>query len=227
MTLAIIGGTGLLHPDIFPGSAKKKVATRFGSVQVNAYNSCFFLQRHGHNLPPHLINHKANLTALKHLGVDEIIAFSSVGSLRRGIKPGDLVIIDDFIQLSNIPTFIEKDMRFVVPCIDKTLRTRLIKACATLRLHFKSTGIYLQTIGPRFETKSEIAMYKRFAHVVGMTIASEATLANELGIPYACVCSVDNYANGLVRSPLDWQSVKETQARNLISIKKLLRVLIK
>jgi len=114
-------------------------------------------------------------------------------------------------------------MEFLTPEISPKLRKILIEILQKLKIKFKSRGVYFQTTGPRFETKAEIRMIKNFADVVGMTVAKEATLAQELGIDYACLCSVDNFAHGLVNNPLSQQGFEINQKRNLSQIKKIIR----
>ena len=147
-------------------------------------------------VPPHMINHKANIQAMKDLGIEKIIAINSVGSLKTTLKPGTFIIPDDFISLWQIPTFFDREMKFIVPEMDKKLGKLLYDRCKEHIAHLHFGGTYIQTTGPRLETKAEIRMLKDYGHIIGMTMASEATLCMEYGIPYASLCSIDNYCNG-------------------------------
>ncbi|MFH1511479.1 MAG: MTAP family purine nucleoside phosphorylase [Candidatus Woesearchaeota archaeon] len=216
--IGVIGGSSLLEAQIFPDCKPKKVKTEYGDVEVFISKKMCFLQRHGKGIPPHKINHKANISALKQMGVDRILAVSSTGSMNRKLKPGDLVVIDDYMQMSGIPTFYDSTIRFTPPKIDEKLSQMLVMAAADRGILVHKKGVYLQTQGPRFETKAEIRMFSRFADVVGMTVASEATLANEAGIPYACICSVDNYANG-IGEDIGWEKIVAIQKKTIAIIK--------
>lgn len=219
--IGIIGGTGVIGSGLVKAK-ERRVKTKYGTVTIIQTPNYYFLQRHAKGVQPHMINHKANIEALRSLGVKESMAISSVGSLKKEIKPGDLVVIDDYMQLSGIPTFFDKKIMFTRPAISEELRARIIAAAKKLKLKVHSKGTYIQTHGPRYETKAEIRLFAHYADVVGMTIASEATLANEAEIEYACICSVDNYAHGLSADKISWGLITKNQKRNLVHLSKLL-----
>ncbi|MDD5243807.1 MAG: MTAP family purine nucleoside phosphorylase [Syntrophorhabdaceae bacterium] len=224
---AVIGGTSLLSSSIFRSWKNRNIKTPYGNIQVKASNNTIFLQRHGSPpVPPHTINHRGNIWALKKLGVQKIISINSVGSLKTSIKPGIFVIPDDFMSVWNIPTFFDKEMGFFIPEMDKTIARLLYNLCKGLSIRVKSGGIYIQTIGPRFETRAEINMLKRFGDIVGMTMASEATLAMEYGIPYASICSIDNYCNGIIKIPLTLEKIRDNVRENLDNIELIIKTLI-
>jgi len=110
--------------------------------------------------------------------------------------------------------------------MDKTIARLLYNLCKGLNIRVKSGGIYIQTIGPRFETRAEINMLKRFGDIVGMTMASEATLAMEYGIPYASICSIDNYCNGIIKIPLTLEKIRDNVGGNLDNIELIIQTLI-
>lgn len=199
--LGIIGGTSLLFSQL-PELKKEQVDTPFGNAELLT-GEIVLLMRHQHGLPPHRINHRANLAALALAGVDRIIAFASSGSLNREIAPGSLVIPTDFVTRTDIPSIhdhaIEHVMAGLSPDLSKELHRHIPEA--------RYGGTYIQTRGPRFETVAEIADFSKVADLVGMTLASEVTLACELEIPFAAVCTVDNYANGLADGVLTYGEV--------------------
>jgi 5'-methylthioadenosine phosphorylase len=203
VTLGIIGGTSLLFSPL-PDLEKKQVDTPFGNAEILTGNVAL-LMRHQRELPPHRINFRANMAALAIAGVDRIVAFGSSGSLNHDITPGSLVIPTDYISITGTPSIHDHAVEHVMPEFSPELSQELRRLIPGARLG----GTYVQTEGPRFETIAEIAVLSRFADLVGMTLASEATLARELGIPFAAVCTVDNYANGLADGVLTWDEVLE------------------
>jgi 5'-methylthioadenosine phosphorylase len=186
-----------------------------------------FLPRHGpEGIPPHRINHRANVYALKKLEVTEVIGVNSVGSLREELPPGRLVIPHDYLSPWGILTFYEHQVVHVTPSLDAALRGLLIRGAQGAGVAFSQEGVYIQTIGPRLETKAEIAMLKNFGHVVGMTMAHEATLCQEAGLAYASICSVDNYCHGIIDTPLTEKEIAHKARENAGAVHKvLLRVM--
>ena len=201
--LGVIGGTSLLFSTL-PDLEKKQVDTPFGNAEI-LMGDIALLMRHQQDLPPHRINFRANMAALAIAGADRIIAFGSSGSLNHDITPGSLVIPTDYISISRIPSIHDHAIAHVMPEQSPELSQELRRVIPAARLG----GTYVQTRGPRFETVAEIAALSRFADLVGMTLASEATLARELGMPFAAICTVDNYANGFAGGVLTWEEVLE------------------
>jgi len=225
--ICIIGGTSLTNSKIFSSWKTQQIKTTYGVVQYKTDGKSVFLQRHGKDsVPPHMINHRANIQAMKDLGAEKIIAINSVGSLKAALKPGTFMIPDDFISLWQIPTFFDNDMKFIVPEMDKKLGKLLCDICKKHIAHLRFGGTYIQTTGPRLETKAEIRMLKGYGHIIGMTMASEATLSMEYGIPYASLCSIDNYCNGLVKVPLTMQEITDNIAKNIKIIEGVIEMLI-
>jgi purine nucleoside phosphorylase len=186
-----------------------------------------YLPRHGpEGIPPHRINHRANIYALKKMEVTEVIGINSVGSLRKELPPGWIVIPHDYLNPWEILTFYEHHVVHITPSLDASLRRRLIQGAKGAGVAFVKEGVYIQTIGPRLETKAEIAMLRNFGHVVGMTMAHEATLCQEVGLAYASICSVDNYCHGIVDTPLTEKEIAHQARENTAAIHKvLLRVM--
>ncbi len=202
--LALIGGTSLLYSPL-PNLALRTVATPYGPAEVLA-GEIVILQRHQHHRPPHRINHRAHLAALAITGVDKIVSIGSAGSLRREIPTGSLLIPGDYSSLHDIPTFHDNALVHVHPELSRDLTSRLAVAIPEAHLG----GTYVQTRGPRIETVAEVRALARNADVVGMTVASEATLACELGIPFAALCTIDNCANGLGGEALTYEHILRT-----------------
>jgi 5'-methylthioadenosine phosphorylase len=199
--LGIIGGTSLLFSTL-PELEKKQINTPFGNAEI-LMGDVVILMRHQRDLPPHRINFRANMAALALAGADRIIAFGSSGSMNHDIAPGSLVIPTDYLSMTEIPSIHDHAVAHVMPELSPELSQELRRLIPGARLG----GTYVQTRGPRFETVAEIAALLRFADLVGMTLASEATLARELGMPFAAICTVDNYANGLADQIITWDEV--------------------
>ena len=225
---AIIAGTSMLSTPTFDRWKKTVIETPYGEVLLRRTAGYVFLQRHGtRNVPPHNINHLANVWALKSVKAKKVVAINSVGSLQTRIKPGSFVIPHDFFSLCRAPTFFEEEMRFMVPWMDEDLAKRLYRASRKLDMGVMLGGIYIQTTGPRLETKAEINFFKRFGDIVGMTLASEATLCMEQGIPYASICSVDNYCNGIGGKPLTVAQITGNAKKSMLAFERLVNALVR
>ena len=232
--LAVIGGSGLDLSDFLAGIAAKRIPTPYGDPSADPVVGrvggvdVAFLARHGrgHAVPPHRINHRANLWALKELGVRRILATSSVGSLKRDIPPGSLAVPDDFLCLWALPTFHDDKVVHVTPALDDGMRKAIIAVSRRKGARVRGKAVYAQTLGPRLETKAEIRLLRDYADVVGMTMASEATLAAEIGIAYACLCTVDNYAHGITVKSLTYTDIVSAQRKNAKSVARLMPSLL-
>ena len=224
--LGIISGIILLQgKSIFQNLEEKEIATEFGKVSVFLSDTIAFIPRHGKNpryhILPHLINHQANLKALKDIGVKEVISVNSTGSLKKKLKPGMIVVPDDFIMFPGTPTTLHGKAIHITPKLSFEVRQKWIEAAHDCAIKVVDGGVYWQTIGPRLETKSEIKMMSRFADLVGMTMASEAVIAQELGLLYAALCSVDNYGHGLGEKELTIDEILQHARRNTDVILKI------
>lgn len=226
--IAIIGGRNLMEMDIVKKAKLRKILTPFGKVNYFLFRDFILLCRHGpkRNIPPHKINHKANIFALKKLGVKFIFSFNSVGSLKNNIKPGQILIPDDYINFDP-PTFYDNELRHITPGFSLKLRETLIKILKKLKLKFLKKGVYFNFKGPRLETKAEIRMIKKFADVTGMTMAGEATLAKELNLEYVSLCSVDNFAHGIIKKLLTQKEIEEKQKKSAKLIEKIIKEILK
>ena len=208
MTLGIIGGTSLLFSKI-PPLEKRRVHTPFGNAEILC-GDVVMLMRHQNGLPPHRINFRANLAGLAIAGVDRVVAFGSSGSLKKGIAPGSVVIPTDYMSVEDSPSIHDHAIDHVRPELSQDLASRLSRIIPGSRFG----GVYIQTRGPRIETIAEVRALAKVADIVGMTVASEATLACELGMAFAAVCTVDNYANGLDTEVLTYEHILATSRSN-------------
>jgi len=205
--VAVIGGSGLYEMPGFQIRKEVEVKTPFGKpsdkIVVGRIDgvSIAFLPRHGrgHHLLPGEINYRANIWALKKLGAEFIIASAACGSLREGIKPGDIVIIDQFIDRTKgrIDTFmgngIVGHLVFADP-VCKCLADVLYKSSKALGIRTHRSGTYVCIEGPSFGTRAESKLYQGWgADVVGMTNITEAKLAREAEICYASIALCTDY----------------------------------
>ena len=176
------------------------------------------LQRHGEAsayVLPHRIDHVANLRALADAGCDRALALGSVGALKPELGPGTFVCLDDFIALDADPvTALEGPDAHRVPGFDAGWREEVLTAFAQADPALRDGGVYWQARGPRLETPAEIRLAATHADVIGMTIATECVVAGELGIRYAAVCVVDNFANGVSDTELSMDELERHRAGN-------------
>ena len=224
--VAFIGGTGVYEQSILNKQEELVVSTKYGKVPLlKGQHQCwevYFLARHGrrHSVPPHLVNYRANIAALKKLQIDAVIATAAVGSLKEHILPGSRVVIDQFIDFTKKrpSTFYDGQdgevvhTDFTQPYCPE-LRAAILRAGRSLGQPVIDGGCYLCTEGPRFETPAEIKMFARLgADVVGMTNVPEVTLAREAGLCYATIALVTNYAAGISPDKLTHEEVLEVMS---------------
>jgi 5'-methylthioadenosine phosphorylase len=230
---AIIGGTGVYDPDLLENTESVELDTPYGQAQatIGTYRGkrVAFMPRHGkgHSIPPHRINYRANLWALKQLGVGQVLATAAVGSLQLQYEPGSLVVVDSFLDFTKqrAQTFFESGPVVHVDMSDPycgRLRRRIVEAATELGMPIHDGGTYVCTEGPRFETAAEIRLYQSFgAAVVGMTSVPEVVLAKELELCYATVCMVTNYGTGISANPLTVDEVMDVMRNNVDNVRKL------
>ena len=207
MKIGIIGGSGLDDPEIIKDYVEKDVKTPYGKPsskltcgKINNVEVCI-LARHGknHEIYPSKINFRANIFSLKQEGCTHIIGTSAVGSLKEEIKPGDLVLPDQFIDFTRFRknTFFDDygDVRHTQMSepFSNSLRELLIQECRNLNYNFHEKATIVVIEGPRFSTKAESFMFRNFADIIGMTTFPEIALANELEIPYASIAMSTDY----------------------------------
>jgi 5'-methylthioadenosine phosphorylase len=217
--------------DLLSKGTARSMRNEYGRASVLIADRIAWILRHG-NAPndyvlPHLINHRANLQALKDLGATEIVGINSTGSLKKDLCPGMIVVPDDFITLTATPTIHKNKAVHITPSLNENVRKKLIKAALSNKIKVVKKGTYWQTHGPRLETKAEIKMMANFADIVGMTMAHEAVIAMELDLPYACACSIDNFGNGLLKKPLTMEKIIAGTRKNADLMIKLLHGYLK
>jgi len=138
----------MLTSSVFDAWKATAVSTPYGKVLLKKTRGYVFLQRHGERgVPPHKINHLANIWALKSIGVSSVVAINSVGSLKPDLKPGTFMIPDDFFSPCAAPTFFEEEMRFTVPAMHESLAQDLLRVCRSLGVSVSFGGTYVQTSG--------------------------------------------------------------------------------
>lgn len=211
--LGVIGGSGLRDSRF---GADARPITVAGVPLLDA-GDFLLLQRHGlrRYVRPHEIDHTAHVRALAAADCDRVLALSSVGSLRADWSVGTTLCPDDFYALHVNDTLHDDGASHTVPGFDPSWRACVL---AAWRNHATTSivdgGVYVQTRGPRFETRAEVRALARLGDVVGMTIAAECILTREAGIAYASVCVVDNLANGLAPQPLTLDEFRAGVAAN-------------
>ncbi len=210
--LAILGGSGLSQLSSLADTRHIAARTAYGepsgplTLGRIGGSEVLFLARHGdaHSIPPHQVNYRANIQALKDAGAKQIVAVATVGGIRSGYGPGVLVVPDQLIDYTwgRAATFFEgagapvTHVDFTEP-YSAELRQRILAAARARGEPIADGGIYAATQGPRLETAAEIARLERDgADLVGMTGMPEAALAREAGLQYAALAVVANHAAG-------------------------------
>lgn len=214
MTTAIIGGSGFSQLDAFDIKQKHSVHTPYGQTSADILegefsalsDSILFLPRHGenHSIQPHKINYRANIYALKQLGVKNIIALAAVGGIDVPCEPGALIVPHQLLDYTygREMTFFDEfgdvaHAEFTEP-YSVAMRSAFINAAERANVKIVNRGVYAVTQGPRFETAAEIQRLQRDgATIVGMTAMPEAVLARELDIAYMTAALSVNYAAGI------------------------------
>ena len=227
INIGIIGGSGVygLGLPIKKTLIKTPYDKKAVAVSSGDYKGIkiAFLNRHGkgHSVPPHLINYRANIFALRKIGVKTILAVNAVGAINKSIKVGDFVVVDQLIDFtkSRQSTFFEGGKDGVVHTdmtnpFCEAARNDILGAASELKIKCANGGTIAVCEGPRYETAAEIKAYRILgADVVGMTTYPEAALARELNIRYASICVVSNYAAGVSKNNLNHRDVLNTMAK--------------
>ncbi len=223
MRVAFISGTSIVNSSLFAAWDVRKITTPFGEVTYKTKGEFALINRHGYAfpLPPHSINYRANIRALADLGYEDIVSLNSVGSLKKDLPPGTFVSCRDYVGLQQGPaTFFDQELKGGAPVIANNLIPRLIAQLAP-EFTVHPGKVYVQMRGPRFETKAEIQIVQHWGDVIGMTAAHEADLCTELGLRYNSLALIDNYANGLEGTEIDFAKFKELVKDNQAKVNRL------
>jgi 5'-methylthioinosine phosphorylase len=241
MTLALVGGTGLTELDEKVRSIA--VDTPYGepSAPIREVSSgpgrLLFLPRHGnpHRFPPHRVNYQANMWALRELGADHVLAVSAVGGICEPYSPATLVIPDQLIDYTwgRNHTFCDSEqvelehVDFTLP-YEGPLRRTLLKAARIASIDVVDGGCIGVFQGPRLESAAEVERARRDGcHMAGMTSLPEAGLARELGLDYAGLAVVSNWGAGVTGEPLSEDNIAETLKEPMVSVRALVRAVLK
>ena len=237
--IAVIGGTGVADPALFKTVEEIDADTPYGKpsdkIRITEFEGVpvAFLPRHGsgHTIPPHKVNSLANMKALKDLGVERIIGLAAVGSLKRKMKPGDMVIPDQFIDMTKQRplTFFDGPKVVHVSVADPfcpQLRALAYVKAKGLGIPVHDKGTYVCVEGPRFSTRAESNLWRIMkADIVGMTLVPEAQLARELEICYLSISSVTDY-DVWAEKPVSAKDVLETMKKNTVTVQNMLKKII-
>lgn len=234
--IGIISGSGFYKIKGVKVKETKKIKTPYGEPS-DIYRICelsgkevAFLSRHGspHHITPHMINYRANIWGFKELGIERILSVNAVGGINRKMRPGDIVIPDQIIDMTygRASTFYDKDkvfhIDFTMPFCTE-LRKAVLNAGKKYDKNLHRSGTYICVNGPRLESKAEISYFSKIgANIVGMTVMPEACLARELELCFACIAVVTNYAAGISVKKLTATEVIETMKVSMERIKNLL-----
>ncbi|HUX97493.1 MAG TPA: S-methyl-5'-thioadenosine phosphorylase [Bacteroidales bacterium] len=242
--IGIIGGSGLENPDILRSPEERTFETPYGlpsstllSGNLNGKN-VVILSRHGrdHTIPPSGVNNRANIHALKKSGCTHIIATTACGSLRDEIRRGDLVVPDQFIdftrrrELTFFDEFKPGTMNHtpMADPFDKNLRNLILSSASGIGLPIHKSGTVITIEGPRFSTRAESRMFRLWgADIINMSVAPEAIMANEIGIPYAAIAMSTDYDSWKDdEAPVSWEEVIAVFNKNVHNVLKLLMKVI-
>jgi 5'-methylthioadenosine phosphorylase len=238
--IGIIGGTGVYDSGLFSDKKEIKIHTPYGEpsdmITIGEYagRKVAFLPRHGkgHRIPPHKINARANVWALKQLGVKRIIAPSAVGSLQEAYRPGDIALPDQFIDFTKGRqyTFYDGGQVAHVSMADPfcpELRNIAADTIKKLGFEFQPKATYVCVEGPRFSTRAESKFFRDImkANIIGMTLVPECALAREVEICYLSIATVTDY-DVWADIPVSSKEVIETLHKNVEKTKKLVAQLI-
>jgi len=242
--LGIIGGTGLTQLANLEITHRQVARTPYGepSGALTFGRICgqevIFLARHGygHNIPPHEVNYRANLWALKDHGVDRVVSVATVGGINPKLIPGMLVIPDQIIDYTygrETTYFVDSKkpvihLDFTFPYCD-AMRQALLTAASACGINLRDGGVYGAVQGPRLETSAEISRMERDgADMVGMTGMPEAYLARELELCYAAVGAVVNYAagRGLSSGGIQMEEIQGVLGEVMTQVRHLLEQLV-
>ena len=234
--IGIFGGSGLTRLEALEIERRQVVVTPYGEPSASLTYGVLhgqpvvFLPRHGsaHNIPPHAVNYRANIWAMQHVGIKQLIGIASVGGITQ--PPGSVVIPDQIIDYTwgREHTYVETDQAkvthidFTEPYCEE-LRQRLLQGAESIGLEVVSSGTYGATQGPRLETSTEIKrMEQDGCDLVGMTGMPEASLAREIGLCYASCAFVVNWAAGKSAGPITMEEIEKHQVSGIEKVRRVI-----
>ncbi len=236
--IGIIGGSGVAEALSSPGSTSHRVGTPWGAPSGPIQESrvgeltVLFLPRHGpgHTIPPHRVNYRANVDALRSLGAEALVTVSSVGSLKTELPPGTFVLPSQFVDFTKQrpTTFFDGGRVYHVSTADPFCPdlTRAAMAAGAATGHaFEGGKTYVCVEGPRFSTRAESHFFRSLADVIGMTLVPEVTLARERGLCYVCLAMVTDF-DVWAEKPVDAREIVETMHRNVAGMQEVLKDLL-
>jgi len=204
VTVAVIVGTGVTEQFEFGRGTVVRTPYGNASAYLSPGGRFWIIPRHGpqHTLPPHRINYRANVAALRKLGVESVVATCAVGSMREDFAPGQLGLVDQFIDFtrSRRSTFFDEKVVHtdMTHPYSREVDSAVAEAARRLTMELRMGLVYICVDGPRYETAAEIKMFRAMGgDVVGMTGVPEAVLANEAGLRYSSVVVATNWAAGI------------------------------
>jgi len=235
---AIIGGTGLTSIAELKELAEDTIATPYGEPssplikgKLNG-KEVIFLARHGssHTIPPHKINYRANIWALKNAGVTDVIGVAAVGGIHQDIPPEKIIIPNQIIDYTyeRKHTFFEDDLTEVTHIdftnpYNENVRVKLLDAAKANNIDVYNGGVYGATQGPRLESAAEVnRLEKDGCDIVGMTGMPEAALAKELGLHYACCALSVNWAAGKSNKEITMDDINTAIQNGMVAVKSIL-----
>lgn len=232
--IGIIGGTGVYDTAEFDVIDEMRISTPFGhpSGDVKIVDQSgvrvAFIPRHGkgHVYPPHRVNYRANIWALKSVGVERVISPCAVGSLQEDYRPGEIVVVDQFIDFTKKReyTFYDGPRTVHVSAADPfcpELRQIFLKEGKRLRIPIRDSGTYVCIEGPRFSTRAESRMFRTHADVIGMTLVPECQLAMEQEMCYASLAMITDY-DVWAEKPVDAATVVRMMSENVDKMRRLI-----
>ena len=219
--LGIIGGTSLLFSTL-PELGKQRMDTPFGSAEILS-GDIVMLMRHQNGLPPHRINLPGKPRGPGNRRGHRDCCLWFIGVPQTEDPPGSLLVPTDYISLTDIPSIHDHWIEHVRPELSVDLDKELARIVPSARYG----GVYVQTRGPRIETVAEVKALAWIADVVGMTVASEATLACELGMKFAALCTIENYANGLGDEVLTYEHIVSTSREHRHRTEEIVNTIIR
>ena len=233
----IIGGSGLYN--LIKGGRSLDIETPYGKpsdrVEVGEIGGVevAFIPRHGkhHTIPPHAVNYRANMWALKSIGVERVLAINAVGSLKEQYKPGEMVFPDQFIDFtkSRKLTFFDGPEVFHVSAADpfcSDMTSELVSSAKKAGYSHHDRGTYVCIEGPRFSTRAESRMFRQFGDIIGMTLVPEINLAVEQSMCYSMIATVTDF-DVWSDKPVDASEVMKIMKENEEKVSSLVEMSVK